>query len=110
MPLWRIFAHPQTFSPSQRAALATKVTELYVSRGLPAFYVNVIFLDVGDNQVFVGGEPNKNFVRVVVEQIARTMASPQTEEGRQRRTAWMDMINEVGLRMEGCVLWSRNTC
>jgi len=96
MPLWRIFAHPQTFSSSQRAALATKVTELYVSRGLPAFYVNVIFLDVDEKQVFIGGEPKTNFVRIVIEQIARTMASPETDEGQKRRTAWMDMINDVG--------------
>jgi Putative oxalocrotonate tautomerase enzyme len=42
MPLWRIFAHPSTFDSTQRSALAKSVTELYVARGLPAFYVNVI--------------------------------------------------------------------
>ncbi|KAI1617229.1 putative oxalocrotonate tautomerase [Exophiala viscosa] len=95
MPLWRIFSHPQTFSLDQRKGLAKAVTELYMSLGLPAFYVNVIFIDVDENGTFIGGEQRSNFVRVVVEQIARTMPSPDTEDGRQHRTKWMDVINEV---------------
>ncbi|EXJ57503.1 hypothetical protein A1O7_07851 [Cladophialophora yegresii CBS 114405] len=100
MPLWRIFSHPSTFSPTQRQGLAKAVTALYVSRGLPAFYVNVIFIDLPDADgtnpsCFVGGEPRPNFVRIVVEQIARTMASSETEEGKERRRKWMDMINET---------------
>ncbi|KAJ9610717.1 hypothetical protein H2200_005494 [Cladophialophora chaetospira] len=100
MPLWRIFSNPKTFSPAQRSGLAKAITALYVSRGLPAFYVNVLFIDLPDNDgaspsCFVGGEPNPNFVRIVVEQIARTMPSPDTEEGRKRRAGWMDMINET---------------
>lgn len=95
MPLWRIFSHPQTFTLDQRSALAKKVTDLYMSRGLPAFYVNVIFIDVDEKATFIGGEPRSNFVRIAVEQIARTMASPDTEQGQKQRTAWMDMINDV---------------
>ncbi|KIW53262.1 hypothetical protein PV05_08851 [Exophiala xenobiotica] len=95
MPLWRIFSHPQTFSKDQRVGIAQKVTELYVSRGLPAFYVNVIFIDIDENGIFIGGEPKKNFVRVVIEQIARTMSSPDTDEGKKSRRMWMDMINDT---------------
>jgi phenylpyruvate tautomerase PptA (4-oxalocrotonate tautomerase family) len=95
MPLWRVFAHPTTFSVEQRASFAKAVTNLYVSRGLPAFYVNVIFLDVTENQVWIGGEPKKNFVRIVIEQIARTMPNPDTEKGRTHRKGWMDEINNV---------------
>lgn len=100
MPLWRIFSHPSTFSPSQRSGLAKAITELYVSRGLPAFYVVVLFIDQPDDDgknpsTFVGGAPHANFVRVVIEQIARTMSSPETEEGRKARKGWMDTINEV---------------
>ncbi|ETI25443.1 hypothetical protein G647_02216 [Cladophialophora carrionii CBS 160.54] len=100
MPLWRIFSHPSTFSPVQRQDLAKAVTALYVSRGLPAFYVNVIFVDLPDADganpsCFVGGEPRPNFVRVVVEQIARTMAASDTDQGKERRRKWMDLINET---------------
>jgi phenylpyruvate tautomerase PptA (4-oxalocrotonate tautomerase family) len=69
MPLWRIFAHPETFSHDQRKGLAEAVTKLY--KALPAFYVNVIFIDVKEEQVWVGGQAKSNFVRIVVEHIAR---------------------------------------
>jgi len=95
MPLWRIFSHPSTFTLEQRAGIAKAVTAQYVARGLPAFYVNVIFVDVDETAVWVGGEPKKNFVRVVIEQIARTMSSPESEEGKKKRKAWMDEINKV---------------
>jgi len=102
MPLWRVFAHPETFSREQRARFSKAITALYVSRGLPAFYVNVIFLDVSEDHVWIGGEPKKNFVRIVVEQIARTMPSPGTDEGREFRKQWMDEINEVSR----CQAWT----
>jgi len=49
MPLWHIFSHPDTFSLEQRAALARDVTALYSF--LPAFYVNVIFINSGENDI-----------------------------------------------------------
>jgi hypothetical protein len=93
MPLWRIFSHPDTFSYEQRKGIAAAVTKLYGI--LPAFYVNVIFIDVDETAVWIGGEPKSNFVRIVIEQIARTMPSPETEEGRRMRPMWMDRINDV---------------
>lgn len=95
MPVWRIFSNPSTFTAAQRAGLAKAVTDLYVSRGLPAFYVNVLFINLEEEDVWVGGEKRTNFVRIIVEQIARTMARPDTEEGKKFRTGWMDRINEV---------------
>lgn len=93
MPLWRIFAHPETFSNEQRKELAAAVTKLYSI--LPAFYVNVIFIDVKEDQVWIGGEPKKNFVRIAIEQIARSLPSPDSEEGKRIRPRWMQKINEV---------------
>jgi phenylpyruvate tautomerase PptA (4-oxalocrotonate tautomerase family) len=95
MPLWRIYTHQSTFSPSQREGLAKAITKLYVDFGLPPFYVNVIFIDTSDYGTYVGGEASKTFVRITVEQIARTMQSPETEKGRNQRKGWMDMINAV---------------
>jgi hypothetical protein len=95
MPFWRIFAHPDTFSYEQRKGLTAAITKLYTDVGLPAFYVIVIFINAGEDQVWMGGQPKKNFVRIVIEQIARTMPGPETEAGRAHRTWWMDNINAV---------------
>ena len=93
MPLWRIFSHPDTFSLEQRAALARDITALYGF--LQAFYVNVIFINSGENDIWIGGKPKTNFVRIVIEQIARTLPDDATEGGKMRRKGWMDRINEV---------------
>ncbi|EXJ67680.1 uncharacterized protein A1O5_09026 [Cladophialophora psammophila CBS 110553] len=95
MPLWRIFSHPSTFSSSQREGISKAITDLFVSYGLPPFYVVVLFIDVDEKGCFVGGESKKNFVRIAVEQIARVMMGPETEWGKARRKAWMDRINGV---------------
>jgi hypothetical protein len=95
MPLWRIYANPSTFAPEQRAGISEAITQQYVSRGLPAFYVVVIFLDAGAGTTYVGGNEKRNFVRIVVEQIARTMPSDSDEEGKKYRRRWMDIINKV---------------
>ncbi len=71
------------------------MTALYVSRGLPAFYVNVLFIPLEQDYYYIGGVAKKNFVRIVAEQIARTMPDPATEDGRKYRKSWMDLINEV---------------
>jgi len=90
MPLWRIFAHRSVFSPTQKRELAQAITKVYVEEvGLPAFYVNVLFIPLEEDEVWIGGEPRKNFVRVVVEQIARQMPTPEIREG------WMNRVNEV---------------
>src|ERR1700753_2950087 len=95
MPLWRIFSHPSPFSQSQRDSLAKAITKLYTDFGLPPFYVVVLFVDTGDNGTYVGGQSTTNFVRITVEQIARTMQSLDTEKGKAQRKGWMDKINAV---------------
>lgn len=91
MPLWRIFSHPSTFSPDQRQALASDITSIYTRAGLPAFYVNVVFIDVSETAIFIGGQPRKNFVRIVVEHIARTLETPEARKG------FMDRADAVSL-------------
>ena len=97
MPLWRIFHHPSAFTSAQKAALATAITELYTSApvGLPAFYVNVVFVAVDEDSLFIGGTARRDFVRIAVEQIARSMPDGGTEAGAAARAAWMESINEV---------------
>lgn len=99
MPLWRIFYHPSAFTSDQKAALAKAITNIYASppARLPEFYVNVLFIPVQEDEYYIGGEARTNFVRIVIEQIARAMPDPSTEEGKGHRKAWMDRITEVSL-------------
>jgi phenylpyruvate tautomerase PptA (4-oxalocrotonate tautomerase family) len=101
MPLWRIFYNPSTLPADHRQSLAKAVTKLYMEPpvGLPAFYVNVFFIPLQENEYFIGGEPRNDFVRIVIEQIARTMPEPDTEAGRQARAMWNDKIAEVSLAL-----------
>ena len=99
MPLWRIFYNPSTLPADQRQSLAKAVTKLYTEPpiGLPAFYVNVLFIPLQENEYFIGGEPRSDFVRVVIEQIARTLPGPDTEAGKQGRATWNEKIVDVSL-------------
>ena len=97
MPLWRVYSDPAVFTVAQRAALAADVTALYVGIGLPPFYVNVLFVDTPANQLYIGGEPRADFVRVVAEQIARQLPSAETAEGAAMRRGWMERIVAVSL-------------
>jgi phenylpyruvate tautomerase PptA (4-oxalocrotonate tautomerase family) len=110
MPLWKIYAHPDTFTPAQRAAIAQDITALYVNQvNLPAFYVNVFFIPLEQDSMFIGGEPRKNFVRITADHIARTMPSPDTQAGRDHRNGWMDAVNQVCLRFPCCAGTSLQT-
>lgn len=57
MPLWRVF-HPEgTFEAvEERQAFAKDITDVYVTGGLPAFYVVVIFIKAGKDTMFRSGE------------------------------------------------------
>jgi phenylpyruvate tautomerase PptA (4-oxalocrotonate tautomerase family) len=100
MPLWRIYSSPGVFSAEDRAGLARSITALYTNLGLPAFYVNVIFIDVPGQNFFIGGQSTNNMIRVSIEHVARAMPSADSEEGRLRRSKWMDRISSVGIKPE----------
>jgi phenylpyruvate tautomerase PptA (4-oxalocrotonate tautomerase family) len=103
MPLWRIFSNPDTFSPTQRAAFAKDITDYYIDKGLPPFYVNVFFIPLEPDNFFIGGTPRKNFVRITIEHIARHYPDGDTEAGMKFREGRMDLINEVGCNLSTLV-------
>lgn len=70
MPLWRIFSHPDTFSTAQKKALVESITPFYTSSGLPAFYVNVVFIPVEPSSFYIGSQPVRDMVRIAIEHIA----------------------------------------
>ena len=62
--------HPEAaFSLEDKTAISRGITEIY--RGLPKFYVGVVFQEVPKSSFFVGGEAADDFVRIWVDHIAR---------------------------------------
>lgn len=88
MPLWKIYHPVGAFSPEDRKGLSGAITALY-SRGLPKFYVGVVFQEVAADSFFIGGEPTDNFVRIWVDHIARTMPTPEI------RAKFIQMVDEA---------------
>lgn len=94
MPLWRIFSHPSTFNTSQKQALAESITSFYTRGGLPAFYVDVVFVPVEPTSFYVGGKQAANMVRIAVEHIA--VHQPTKEDDTQGlRAKMLARIDEV---------------
>jgi phenylpyruvate tautomerase PptA (4-oxalocrotonate tautomerase family) len=81
MPLWKIY-HPEgAYTAEDKAGLSKRITELYAV--LPKFYVVVIFQEVPRGSVYVGGKAQDNFIRLVVDHIARRLPD-------DRKSFWLD--------------------
>ena len=78
MPLWRMYVPANAYSASEKQQFAQEITSIY-SSFLPKFYVNVLFHEVEPEAFLVGGEQRKNFVRISIEHIARTMTDDDTK-------------------------------
>ncbi|MGY4929156.1 tautomerase family protein [Streptomyces sp. 900105755] len=76
MPLWHIYHPPGTYTPQQKKQFVDDITGIYTRVGLPKFYVVAIFHEIEEASFFIGGEPSKASVRVVVEHIARHLEDP----------------------------------
>ena len=86
MPLWHIYCPENTYSAEDKRALATRITDLYADVGFPRFYASVVFHDLPNNSFFVGGKATNDFVRIWIDQIARTTAP-------ERRAWWLERVN-----------------
>ena len=95
MPLWRIFHPPYAFSPAQKAEFAQSITALYTASGLPAFYVNVIFIPVAADSFYISGKPASDMVRIAIEHIAIHQPSEE-EDTKGVRARMMNALDEVG--------------
>jgi len=70
MPLHQIF-HPEgLYTAEEKASLSAAITAVYQ---FPAFFVNVVFIPVAEGNLFVGGKIRNDFVRIVVDHVARNM-------------------------------------
>jgi phenylpyruvate tautomerase PptA (4-oxalocrotonate tautomerase family) len=86
MPLWNIYCAEGTYSKEEKRAFAEAITDIYASEsgGLPAmtmprFYVVVVFHDVAQDSLFIGGVPRNDFVRISIDHIAYAMPAELRE-------------------------------
>ena len=79
MPLHRIFHPPSAFSADDKQKLSERITAIYTNVGLPAFYVVVLFIPIESDSFFVGGKPTNNFVRLVVQHLARQLPNDEVK-------------------------------
>jgi phenylpyruvate tautomerase PptA (4-oxalocrotonate tautomerase family) len=72
MPLWRIYHATGAITPPDQEKLAQMITDLYSTppATLPAFYVDVIYVEVPTDKLFVAGKPRNDFVRFSIEHLA----------------------------------------
>ncbi|KAJ7635249.1 putative oxalocrotonate tautomerase [Roridomyces roridus] len=73
MPFHRIFAPKGFYSPTDKASFSESITKVYSF--LPPFFVIVVFIDLPDGDLFVGGKLSKNQVRISVEHVARNFTN-----------------------------------
>ena len=81
MPLWDFHTTPNLLSPPEKQDLATSITNLYVSFGLPAFYVNVRFTSHDRESNFNGGQTQGNFAVIRIEHLARQFRDEEQKNG-----------------------------
>jgi phenylpyruvate tautomerase PptA (4-oxalocrotonate tautomerase family) len=80
MPLHRFYYAQGLFSAQDKQEIAQRITKIYTGYNLPAFYVDVIFIEVPEDSIFISGKPAPKFVRVVSQHLARTMASYEVKQ------------------------------
>ncbi|KAH2920767.1 hypothetical protein KXW25_003033 [Aspergillus fumigatus] len=85
MPRWLIQHSPNTLTPEEKSHLAQQITQAYVGFGLPAFYVQVHFIEQPAGTSFIGGEQHPNFVALTIYHLARTMTSDEQRQGFLKR-------------------------
>jgi 4-oxalocrotonate tautomerase family enzyme len=81
MPMWIVHAPEGAYSTEDKKNLTEVLTQMYVdSVGLPRFYVVVRFDEYPPDSMWVGGKPVNDFVRFVVDHIARQLDDPEFRE------------------------------
>ncbi|OGE55553.1 hypothetical protein PENARI_c004G02036 [Penicillium arizonense] len=98
MPVWYIKHSPNTIIPTEKEQLAKSITNLYVSYGLPAFYVQAHVIEDVPSTAFVGGEVHPNFAAVTIYHVARAF---QSEEAKQRFLSGVDNILDPVFESKG---------
>lgn len=88
MPMWNIFHPSGAYSAEEKQIFSERITALYTQIPLPKFYVTVVFQEIEKDSMFVGAIPRDNFVRIRIDQIARTLPTARLREW------WVRTIDE----------------
>ena len=115
MPLWHIYHPTDTYTAEDKKEFAVRITDMY-GTFLPRFYVGVFFHEVQSSSFYIGGEPTGDFVRIVIEHIARQTSGEEAVARLHKALGRIvePFITERGLRWEMHIdetpieLWSVN--
>jgi phenylpyruvate tautomerase PptA (4-oxalocrotonate tautomerase family) len=80
MPLWKIHHPVDAYTAEDKREFSEAITKVYEAVPIPRFYVVVIFEEVPADSLYVGGEPHDKFVRIQIDQMARTLPGPTIRE------------------------------
>ncbi len=80
MPLWKVYHPVGAYSAQDKKDFAETVTEMYSRIPIPKFYVLMLFEEVDAESFYVGGAPHGEFVRLRIDQMARTLPTPVMRE------------------------------
>ena len=80
MPLWKIHHPVGAYTAEDKKEFAEAITRVYEAVPIARFYVVVLFEEVAADSFFVGGESHGSFVRLQIDQMARTLPGPVIRE------------------------------
>lgn len=102
MPLHLIYHPPTVFSTSDKQTISERITKIYVDVGLPAFYAVVLFVPIESSSFYVGGKPRDNFIRIVVQHLARQIPSSEAKQkfSETYETVYTEFVKDKGYDWE----------
>jgi phenylpyruvate tautomerase PptA (4-oxalocrotonate tautomerase family) len=100
MPLWKINHPAGAYTAEDKKEFAEAITRVYDAIPIPKFYVVVIFDEVTADSCYVGGESHPGFVRIQIDQMARTLPGPVIREW------WVRNLDQVTINEALSDLWS----
>jgi phenylpyruvate tautomerase PptA (4-oxalocrotonate tautomerase family) len=89
MPLWKIYHPVGAYTSEDKKQFSEAITSIYEAIPIPKFYVVVVFEEVAADNFFVGGDSHDKFVRINIDQMARTLP------GSVLRQWWVHHLDEV---------------
>jgi phenylpyruvate tautomerase PptA (4-oxalocrotonate tautomerase family) len=89
MPLWKIYHPAGAYTPREKKEFSGAITRVYAAAPMPRFYVVVLFEETAADSFYVGGESHGSFVRIQIDQMARTLPGPVIREW------WVGKLDEV---------------